>query len=116
MDDNLRACVAYIAAGISGTKTSGSVYDHARGKHILISGTVSDNSVAVYDHSRGAHISGTPPALYDHSLGAHVSLNVQGSQFNGYDHKSSSHYNGTISGNAIAVYDFKAGKHFHYGV
>jgi hypothetical protein len=99
MNPRLRACIANLAARLSGQSVNSSVYDHTQGKHIHISGTASGGSVNLYEHERGAHVTGSPSNLYDHGEGAHISLNVQGTQLSGYDHGSGHHYSGTSTVN-----------------
>jgi hypothetical protein len=114
MNDNLRACLAYIAARLIGGSNRASVYDFARAKHISVSGTVDSKSVNIYDHDRGAHVTGTLPSLYDHGLGSHVSLTVNGAEFSGYDHGSASHYSGRLTGSTVTIFDHGTSQHYQY--
>jgi len=110
------ACIANIAARLSGPSVNSAVYDHTQGKHIHVSGSVSATSVNVYDHDRGAHVTGSPANLYDYGRGAHISLNLNGTRFSGYDHGSGNHYSGNINGHSVTIYDHESGQHHHFKV
>jgi len=116
MNPNLRACIAHVAARLSGVGVNSAVYDYSQSKHIHVSGNVSATAVNVYDHDRGAHLTGSPANLYDHGLGGHISLNLNGAQFSGYDHRSGYHYQGTINGSSVTVYDYESGQHHQFNV
>lgn len=115
MNDNPRACIAFVAAGLSGTKSS-SVYDYSQSKHISISGTISDSRVNIYDYDRGCHLSGSPTNLYDYGNGAHIQLKMNGSQFSGYDYHTGNHFSGRVSGKSVSVYDYETSQHYSYNV
>lgn len=114
MDQNTRACVAFVAAGLIAGRQGSSVYDHSRSKHILISGSVSSSSVNIYDHDRGCSLSGSSTNLYDHGRGAHVSLQINENSFSGYDHGASHHFSGNVSGTSVSIYDHGESAHFSY--
>ena len=116
MNPSLRACIASLAARLSGHSVNSAVYDHTQGKHIHISGSASSGSVNLYEHDRGAHVTGSPTNLYDHGEGAHISLAVQGAQISGYDHGSGYHYSGSINGHSVTIYDHESGSHHQYNV
>lgn len=115
MNPNTRACIAYIVAGLSGTKGS-YVYDRKQSKHMSISGSVGPNNENVYDYGRSCHISGPPNNLYDYGNSAHIQLSVNGSQFNGYDYASRKHFSGNTNGNSVSIYDYETLSHYSYSV
>ena len=84
MNPSLRACIASLAARLSGQSVNSAVYDHTQGRHIHVSGSASAGSVNLYEHDRGAHVTGSPSNLYDHGDGAHLTLAIQGTQLSGY--------------------------------
>jgi hypothetical protein len=106
MDASLRRAIAFVAATISGAKST-TIYSHTEGSHTHITGNIG----GLYDHDAGAHISGSPPNMYHHGLGNHFSVNVSGTSFNGYDHGSGQHFQGTISGRLVTLYDYGIGRH-----
>jgi hypothetical protein len=116
MNDNLRACIAFLVGRISGASRKSSVFDHAQGKHINISGSIGTDNINVFDHDRGAHISGSLPNLYDHDIGAHISVNFYENQVRGFDHGSGSHYSGNVGGSTVTIFDHGTGQHYHYSI
>jgi hypothetical protein len=116
MNANLRADLAFIAAKLLGQNARSTVFDHASGMHIPISGDVNPRNVQIFDHARGAHITGCVPNLFDHLLGAHVTINFAGAEFSGFEHLTGSHFTGRVSGSSVTVFDSTAGGHFHYSV
>jgi hypothetical protein len=115
VNSNPRACIAFIAAGLSGTKGS-SVYDYSQSKHINISGSVNPNNINIYDHDRSCHLSGSPNSLYDYGNSAHIQLNLKGSQFTGYDYHTGNHFSGNINGRSVSIYDYQTSSHYNYSV
>lgn len=113
MDANSRACIAYIVASLAG-QTKSSIYDFSQGKHISISGTVSDGHANIYDHDRGCHFSGSFGNLYDYGRSCHLSLSINGNSFKGYDYGDNDHFSGTVNGHSVSIYDFGAGQYFSY--
>lgn len=101
---NVKACIAYIAGRAITGKTTSSIYDYTQGKHINISGSVSESNANVYDYDRGCHIQGSLGNLYDYGIGGHIQLKINGSQFNGYDFSSGTHFSGHVTGNSISLY------------
>lgn len=116
MNPDLRACIANLAARLSGQIVNSAVYDHTQGKNIHISGTASGGSVNLYEHDRGAHVTGSASNLYDHGEGAHISIEVRGTQISGFDHGSGYDYSGNINGHSVTIYDHESGSHHHYNV
>lgn len=117
MNVGTRACVAYIAADIIGGKAGSSAYDHARGKHVLVT---KQGAAHVYDHERGCHVTGSGSGgnynLYDHGIRNHVQLQLSGKNFTGYDHASGRHFQGSVSGGAVQLYDSESATWYHYTV
>jgi len=115
MNQNTRACVAYIAASLNGASGS-AVYDYSQSKHISISGSADTNNVNIYDYDRGCHVSGEPSNLYDYGNSAHIQLNMNGTQFDGYDYHTSSHFSGDVNGNSVSIYDHETSSHYNYSI
>ncbi|MBY0411557.1 MAG: hypothetical protein K2Q97_15885 [Burkholderiaceae bacterium] len=116
MNHSLRACIANIAARLTGHSTNSAVYCYTQGKHISVSGTVTSSAVNIYDYDRGAHVSGSPTNLYDYGGGAHITLEINGNDFKGYDYGSGNHYSGKINGQSVQVYDYETGQHHSFTV
>lgn len=116
IDANLRACIASIAARLTGQSTSSAVYDYTQRRHIHAPGAVSEEAVNVYHHERGAHVSGTPASLYDHRLGVHVSLARDGMTFRGHDFGSNRDFRATVVGSIVTIEDDETGRRHCYGV
>jgi hypothetical protein len=116
MNPSLRACIANIAARLSGQSVNSVVYDHTQSKHINVTGSVTAKSVNVYDHGRGAYVTGSPTNLYDHDCGARISLNLSGTHLSGYHQGSGNRYSGDINGHSVTIYDRESGQHHRYSV
>ena len=116
MNPSLRACIANIAARLSGQSVNSAVYDHTQSKHINVTGSVSAKSVNVYDHGRGVYVTGSATNLYDHDCGDHISLNLSGTHLSGYHHGSGDHYSGDISAHSVTIYEHESGQHHRYSV
>ncbi len=116
MDQGLRACVAYIVGVALGESQWSGVYDNSAGKHVSISGEVTEQSVSIYDYERQCHVGGSLSAFYDFGLGEHVTLQITENQFTGYDYGSGSHYSGSVNAGAVSIFDHAEGKYFLYSV
>ena len=114
MDDDLRACLAYIVARLAIDRIPTYILDHHRKRFLLMSGTVSSPSVGILDHARGVRITGNAGRLYDHGLGTHVLLNVEGDRFDGFVYGSSTKFSGTTDGALVTIYDDRAAGHYRY--
>ncbi|MYB93620.1 hypothetical protein F4054_02205 [Candidatus Poribacteria bacterium] len=116
MNTNSRACVADIARAINSGSTSQSIYDYSQGKHISISGSVSNSSINIFDHDRRCHLSGNPDSFYDYGTESHISLKISGNQFRGYAYDQGHHYKGTVSGKSVSIFDYGEAAYFNYQV
>ena len=116
MNQNTRACIAYIVGRIVNNGNPTAVYDYSQSKSINISGKVSGSYVNIYDHERACVVSGTLPELYDHCLSASILLNLQGAKFQGHDYGEHNDYTGSISGKTVSIYDFGESANFQYQV
>jgi hypothetical protein len=115
MNASLRACIASVAAQLTGRKVT-SVYDFTQGKHVSVNGNVTTTSVNLFDYDRGCHVSGSPSNLYDYGGNNHISLTMRGNRFDGYDYGSGRHYSGDVSGSSVSIYDHGTGHHHQYSV
>ena len=116
MNQNTRACIAYIVGTIANDGNPTAVYDYSQSKSIGITGQVSLTYVNIYDHDRGCVVSGALPELYDHCSSASVLLNLQGTKFQGHDYGEHGDYTGNIDGKMISIYDFGPSANFQYSV
>lgn len=116
MNQNTRACIAYIAAKLISGAGGATVYDHSQSKYINISGTVSGSRINIYDHERKSHVRGTIASFYDGGIGAHMLINIDGKRFNGRIHDSNCRYSGTVNGKSVTFYDYEESRHFNYTV
>ena len=114
MNENTRACIAYIAGALVNKNCGNVVYDHSRSKFISISGSVERDHVNIYDHDRDSHITGAPSNLYDFCRNSTISLSVRGNQIDGYDHGDDHNFSGTVDGNTVSVYHHET--HFSYSL
>lgn len=116
MNPHLQACIAYIAARLSGRPVKDTVHDRAQGQRLRISGEVGADGVQIYDHARHVRLSGPPNALFDHGSGAFVSLKLDGTRFSGRDQRSQTSYSGSIQGGTVTIFDQRSGQRFQYEV
>lgn len=116
MNANLRACVAYLVARLSGAGEHVMVFDFSGGRHVRHSGSVSGTSINVFAIDRGAYLTGAPPNLHDHGSGATVTLHLDGSAFNGLDWGSGKPYSGQVEPGMIRIRDEETAKIHNYGV
>ena len=114
MNANTRACVAYIAAGLSGLTTVTALYDHTETKPLNVSGVVSAEKIDVYDFDRSCHVSGNLENLYDYGNSAHIQIAVNGDKFSGYDYASKFHFNGTVESGVVQIYDYETEIYYRY--
>jgi hypothetical protein len=115
MKSNPRACIAYIAASLSGVVAS-SVFDYSQSKHISIGGTIDSSRANIYDYDRNCHIQGSINSLYDFGNNAHIQLTVNGTQFKGFDFHTNSHFSGTVTGRSVSIFDYETSSHYNYSI
>jgi hypothetical protein len=120
--DTTRPVVAYVAARLLGA-TGSSIYDYSQGRHVSVSGTVTDQRVNVYDYDQGCHFGGNGHhgrfSLYHYGDGHHVDLKLKdGGKFDGYDYGSSAHFDGKVTngGRSVSLYDYGSGHHYSFSV
>lgn len=119
MKSEQRACIAGIALALTMDKQVNSVYSFELSKYIMISGTITKQSVQIYDYSRSCHISGNSVRnsnfnLFDYGERKHITLNVKSNKFDGYDFGSRYHFSGTINNNSVIFYDFETRKYYNF--
>ncbi len=121
MKASIRPVVAYVAGRLVSDTNASSVYDYDRGRHVNMSGTVSNQQVNVYDYDRGCHFGGSGNgghfSLYHYGDGHHVNLDLEADgRFRGYDYGSGSHFNGKVNGRSISLYDYDTAQYYSFSV
>ena len=114
MNKNTRACVAYIAAGLSGLSKVTSLYDHAESKPLNVTGAVTVEKIEVYDFDRSCHVSGSLENLYDYGNSAHIQIAVNGDKYAGYDYASGFHFSGSVEAALVSLYDYETETYYRY--
>jgi hypothetical protein len=114
MDDDLRACIAYIVSRLANPRITTYILDHQRKRFLLMSGTVSIPSVGILDHHRRVRVTGNSRTLFDHGLRTHVSLDIDGDRFGGFVFASSTRFEGEIEGNLVTISDHGKARNYQY--
>jgi hypothetical protein len=85
MKPNLRTPIAYVAACAISANQHRAIYCKEQEKQIVVSESVTENSVLTYDHDQGCYLLGSreggPFKLYHHGEGLYFSLDIQGNCF-----------------------------------
>jgi hypothetical protein len=116
MKTHTRRAVAYIAGRMASGRRSGSVYDYQEGRHVSMSGNLTNSRVSAYDYDQGCHISGSGTSLYHYGNCAHLTLKLNASKFSGYDYDSNRHFSGSVRGRNVSLYDYETGRHYSYSI
>ncbi len=103
MDENTRACVAYIAGALVNGNCGNAIYDHSQSKLIQISGTVERNHVNIYDHDRCTFMTGALSDLYDFWRNSTISLSIKGNKISGHDHGDDHDFSGIVQGSLVDI-------------
>ncbi len=118
MKDNVRACVAYIAARLITECEFGSIYDCSRNRDFYICGCCDHNKIEVRDTDHGTVITGSSRdgkvILYNHEDSHYIEINISNHMFEGYDRKTNCHFSGEIDESSVLLYDYEDSGHFAY--
>lgn len=120
MNQNLRACIAYVVGrGISGRQFS-RVYDYSQSKRITMSGSITADHIDIYDEAQKHHLQGDGNgSRYDLRYNGDrqpVTLEIKDNGFRGCDHGTSFHFSGKVQTNSVNLYDCETGLSFRFGI
>lgn len=118
MNQETRACVAYIAGRLITGLEVCNIYDASQAKYLVLSGSLGAREIVIHDAARDCWLSGTGRSgtyrLYDQGAAHHLSLIIEGEKFEGYDYGSICHFRGRVDGHSIALYDYGERRRFSY--
>ena len=117
MDNNKRACFAFVVATLVNKKQYSYVFDYHQGKHISISSSnVDKRNLSFFDYNRGGAVNGDRNGMIDYVSGSHVSLCISGKNVGCFDFQTNTHLSFTVNKDSVGVFDFETNEYYQYTV